>query len=91
TRVFGGQPPAITSLTNGMTYLLLDGPQQQLQLGCTTGNDVQQVYWYINDEFVASAAPGQQIGFTPTTPTVKISCTDDKGRNSNIVVKVNRG
>jgi len=88
TRSFDGQQPVINSLTNGMVYIITDRQQQQLQLSCTTANDVQKVYWYINDRFLKSTKIGEKTFFIPATPDVKISCTDDKGRNANIRIKV---
>ena len=88
TRMFQGQPPQITSLTNGMTYLIADKGQQKLQLSCNAGSDVQKVYWYVNDQFYAETKAGEKIFFNAATPVIKISCTDDKGRNTNIQIKV---
>ena len=88
TRMFEGQPPVITSLTNGMTYLVADKEEQKLQLSCTTGNDVHKVFWYINDKFYQAADAKQKIFFSAHAQDLKISCTDDKGRNSNIRIKV---
>ncbi len=88
TRTFQGQAPIITSLTNGMTYLIADKGEQKFQLACTTGTDVQKVYWYINDKYYTTASANQKIFFTASTPIIKISCTDDKGRNCNIRIKV---
>ena len=88
TRTFQGKAPAITSLTNGMTYLIADKEEQKLQLACATGADVQKVYWYINNKYFATTATNQKLFFAATTPTIKISCTDDKGRTTSIEVKV---
>lgn len=91
TRTFHDQPPIITSLTNGKVYLLMQKQEQKMQLACTAASDVHKVYWYINDKFFAAADADKKIFFTPTignTPTLKISCTDDKGRNANIQIKV---
>lgn len=88
TRTFQGQAPLITSLTNGMTYLIVDKEQQQLQLACTPAMDVQKVYWYINDKYYATAEAGKRLFFKPTSTTLKISCTDDKGRVANITITV---
>ncbi|RYD57728.1 MAG: penicillin-binding protein 1C [Sphingobacteriales bacterium] len=87
-RVFDGRSPIITSLTNKLSYIIVDKESQQLQLKCNTANDVKQVYWYINDNFYASATPAEKKFFIPSTPRVKISCTDDKGRNTDIEIKV---
>jgi penicillin-binding protein 1C len=88
TRVFKGQAPVITSLTNGMTYLIENKEQQKLQLSCTAANDVHKVYWYINDKFYAVTKANEKMFFSAQTQLMKISCTDDKGRNTNIEIKV---
>ena len=88
TRVFKGQAPVITSLTNGMTYLIENKEQQKLLLSCTTANDVHKVYWYINDHFYAATKANEKIFFSAPAKSLKISCTDDKGRNTNIEIKV---
>ncbi len=88
TRSFEGTPPAITSLTNGMTYIIENKDEQKLQLSCNTGSDVQKVYWYINDKFYAACAAHQKVFFKADGTRLKISCSDDKGRNTNIEIKV---
>ncbi len=88
SRIFEGQPPVITSLTNKLNYIIVDKESQELQLLCTAANDVRQVYWYINDRFYKSASPGEKLFFVPETPKIKISCTDDKGRNTDIEITV---
>lgn len=87
-RMFDGDPPYITSLTDNSTYIIVDKEQQQLQLLCTASNDVKRVYWYINDKFYTSTKVGEKAFFLPTNTRVKISCADDKGRNVDINIKV---
>jgi penicillin-binding protein 1C len=87
-RLFDGQAPQISTLQNGMTYLIIDKGKQSLQLGCKTANDVQKVYWYLNDKFYASALANEKIDFMPEVGAIKISCTDDKGRNANVEIEV---
>lgn len=81
SRVLDGVAPVITSLTHKLTYIILDKNSGKLQLACTAGNDVKQVYWYINDRFFASSGAAERLFFIPETNHVKISCSDDKGRN----------
>jgi penicillin-binding protein 1C len=57
-------------------------------LQARTANDVARLYWYINDEFYKSTAPGEKQFFVPKAGQVKISCTDDKGRNRDIYIRV---
>lgn len=87
-RLFEGQAPVINTLQPGMTYLIMDKGKQQLQLGCQTASDVRKVYWYINDRFFAAADAKEKIFFNPAGSVVKVSCTDDKGRVSDLEVKV---
>ena len=69
-------------------YLISRKKPEPLQLRCNTGNDVSRVYWYINDKFYkASDAKARQF-FIPEEGPVKISCTDDKGRNCNSWIRV---
>jgi len=87
-RVYHNDSPVIASLTDGKEYILYANAKQQLQLAFTATSDVTEVYWYINDKFFKEATRGQKLFFTPTAGMIKISCSDDKGRNTDIVVKV---
>ncbi len=88
THTLQGRGPIITSLTNGMTYIIENRAEQKLQLSCSVANDVKKVYWYINDRFFATADANQKLFFSAVAAIIKISCSDDKGRNTNIEVKV---
>ncbi|MDX1956519.1 MAG: penicillin-binding protein 1C, partial [Chitinophagaceae bacterium] len=86
--IFKGKAPLILSPTaNGEYYISKKNPEP-LQLACQTGNDVDRVYWYVDDQFYRSASPGEKLFFVPREGPVKISCTDDKGRNNNIRITV---
>ncbi len=88
SRLFDGQAPVINTLQPGMTYIIIDKGKQGLQLGCQAASDVRRVYWYINDRFLVAAGTKEKVFFTPAGSMVKISCTDDKGRVSDIEVKL---
>ncbi len=87
THNFSGNPPVITSLTNGLTYIIENPEMQQLQLSCVAAGDVSKVFWYINDRIYATAEVGERLFFKATTSTIKISCVDDKGRKTDINIK----
>ena len=61
---------------------------EPLLLRCRVTNDVARVYWYINDQFFKSGGARGKEFFVPDEGPVKISCTDDKGRNRNIWIRV---
>ncbi len=87
-RILTEYPPAITSPIGNKTYILERGEKQELMLSCAASNDVSTIYWYINDKFIASAKPGKSVFFTPVSGEIKISCSDDKGRNTDIYIHV---
>ena len=87
--IFKGAAPAITSPVNGTTYLINKKNPEPLELICKTANDVSKVYWYINNKFYKSSNAGEKQFFVPEEGPVKISCTDDKGRNRDIKITVN--
>ncbi len=86
--IFKGAAPAITSPVNGTEYLINKKDPEPLQLICKTANDVSKVYWYINNKFFKSSNAGEKQFFVPEEGPVKISCTDDKGRNRDIKITV---
>lgn len=87
-KVFVGGAPAITSPRNGAEYLISSKHPEPLQLTCQTGNDVSKVYWYINNRFYKTADVKTKQFFIPEEGPVKISCTDDKGRNRDVWIRV---
>jgi len=86
-RIFTDKPPVITSLVDNKEYLV-EKADPQLQLSCNADNDVKMVYWYINNRFYKSSRANEKIFFTPMTGKIKISCSDDKGQNKDINIKV---
>jgi penicillin-binding protein 1C len=60
----------------------------ELKLKCSASNDVSQVYWYVNDKYIARSKPDDAVFFKPDDGRLKISCTDDKGRTANVHISV---
>jgi penicillin-binding protein 1C len=87
-KIFKGDGPAITSPTNGSEYFINTKDPEPLQLSAKVGTDVTKLYWYINDQFYKISNTGESQFFLPKEGPVKISCTDDKGRNRNITIRV---
>jgi len=87
TRIYTANAPEITSLNDGMDYIF-ENKTGQLALTCNADNEVKEVYWYVNDKFYRAAGVHDKIFFTPQSGDIKISCADDKGRNTNVKVKV---
>ena len=87
-KIFRGNGPGITSPVNGTEYLISKSSPEPLQLTASVGNDVTKLYWYINDQYYKTTSRGEKQFFVPAEGPVKISCTDDKGRNRDIWIKV---
>lgn len=88
-KLAGGDGPVIKAPLNGSEYYREKSDPEPLQLSARAGNDVQRVYWYLNDRFYKSAAPGEKLFFLPESDgPLKIACTDDKGRNRTIRIEV---
>jgi penicillin-binding protein 1C len=88
TRVFAQQGPQIISPNDGSEYFINPHQPQQLQLSCQADNEVKVVYWYLNDKLYRKAAPTEGVFFSPQAGSLKISCADDKGRNTDIRISV---
>ena len=89
-RVFGEGAPLIVSPNQGSEYYIRRDEPQQLLLSCQAANNVEEVYWYINDKLYQKGTPTEAVFVSPPPGRVKISCSDDKGRNTDIWIAVKR-
>lgn len=80
--------PKIVSLNNNATYYINQNEPEELVLKCQTTNDVQRVFWYVNDILLTSSNPKKSIEWMPQVGINKISCSDNMGRNTNITIEV---
>jgi penicillin-binding protein 1C len=87
-KIFSEGSPQITSPVSHMEYLINKKDREPLQLICKPADDVSKVYWYINNKFYKACNVGEKQFFTPDEGPIKISCTDDKGRNKDIWITV---
>jgi penicillin-binding protein 1C len=87
-KLFREEAPVVTSPANGSEYLINRKDPEPLLLRCRVSNDVAKVFWYINDKFYKTDEAGAKEFFVPDEGPVKISCTDDKGRNRNVWIRV---
>ncbi len=87
-RLMTGSAPDITSPANENEYFVDIEDSMQIMLSCNAANDVEKVYWYINKKFYKSSPANKKIFFLPPEGRVRISCSDDKGRNNDINITV---
>lgn len=86
--LFNNEKPQIISPKSEFEYLISRKDPEPLQLQCRAGNDVSQVYWYIDNHFYKTGNAKSPLYFMPAEGPVKISCTDDKGRNRDVWIRV---
>ena len=87
-RVSGLVGPMITSLNEGSEYFINPAQPAELELGCQAANDVETVFWYLNDKLYRRSSPTEAVFFRPRPGPLKISCADDRGRHSELRVLV---
>ncbi len=90
TRVFHSDAPEIVTPADGREYLVDVNEPPEMLLTCHADNDVKQVYWYVNDRFYKAAKATERVFFLPEPGEIKISCSDDKGRNTDIKIVVKK-
>ena len=88
TTVWPDKGPIIKSPQHRAEYLISKQHPEPLLLECQPANDVAMVHWYINNKHYKTAPARDRVFFMPNEGQVKISCTDDKGRNRDVMIDV---
>ena len=89
-RVFPNQGLEIVSPVDKLEYYVDVNDENQIQLIAQSPSNATKYYWYIDDEFYKSSNRNESIYFTPKEGKLKISCSDDRGRNQDIVIYVKK-
>jgi penicillin-binding protein 1C len=87
-RVSGQAGPQIVSLNDNSEYYINPKQSADMELRCQAANDVQVVYWYLNDRLFRRARPAESIFFHPKPGQLKVSCADDKGRHRDLRILI---
>ncbi len=87
-RIFRENSPQITSPIKNVEYFIDKIDSTKIMLSADVSPDVDTVYWYINNKFIASRRSNKKLFVIPPSGKIKISCTDDKGRNTNIFIVI---
>lgn len=80
--------PKIILPVNNKEYFIEKAVPTEIQLKSIVPQDVAKVYWYINNKFYKEAKPKEDVFFLPAEGITKISCSDDRGRNSSVQISV---
>ena len=87
-RLLSGCNPVITSPVHENEYYVNVKDSMEIMLSCNVANDVEKIYWYIDNKYLCSVVANKTTFFQPHEGRVEISCSDDKGRNTDIVIYV---
>jgi penicillin-binding protein 1C len=88
SRIHESNAPKIISPVNNKEYIVEKDDPAEIALKCTVHNEVKKVFWYVNNEFYKEAFAYEKLFIKPTEGKIKISCSDDKGRNTDISIVV---
>jgi penicillin-binding protein 1C len=82
TLVATGIAPHITSPSSGLTYQVRPDriDDERIPLEATTDSDVEWVYWFANDRFIAKVSRDQPYFWQPEFGDYTILAIDDLGR-----------
>jgi len=87
TRLFAGDGPTIISPSQEMTYYLVS-PQQQITLHATSGQDVNEHIWYLDDRYLSRNRANEKLFLRLIDGDHTVACVDDKGRMSSVRIRV---
>jgi penicillin-binding protein 1C len=89
-----GDAPQILSPLRGSTYVLRpDQPERsRIALNATADADAHALYWFVDNAFVGTGAPGQPLYWQPATAgKFRVRAVDDHGRSDDRPLNVSTG
>lgn len=90
-RVGTGLNPEITAPLKNVAYSLRGAELGQKSLDFTANSRSGRLYWFVNGQFLASAAPRQSVPFLPRKAgQFRVQVFDDEGRSAERVLKIER-
>jgi penicillin-binding protein 1C len=87
---FADDGPKILSPSADMQYFLDEDAPREIRLQAASDATVTAYYWYIDDKFYQRSGTAEKVFFLPKPGKHKISCMDDKGRSTSIVVDIEK-
>ena len=86
-----GQAPQITSPLRGETYTrrISRGGEERIALNATVDASVQNVYWFVGDDFIGAAKAGEALLWQPELAgNFTLRAVDDHGRADARALKI---
>ena len=83
------QKPDIYS-PNENTEYLLDTDQPEIPLRAGASKEIAELHWFANDVYLKSSKPNETVFAVLEEGSTKISCVDERGRKSEVLVRVKK-
>jgi penicillin-binding protein 1C len=86
-----GVAPEITAPLKNVSYSLRADELGQKSLDFAANSRSARLYWFVNGQFIASAAPGQSVPFLPRkVGNFQVQVFDDEGRSAVRRLRIER-
>jgi penicillin-binding protein 1C len=86
-----GEKPIIISPNDDVIYFVrnyLPVELQQISLEASISGSAKNLFWFIDGELFGKSRPGEKLFYTPKIGIHKLTCSDDEGRSSSMVLKI---
>lgn len=85
-----GRAPHIVSPSSGVTYHVRPEriESERVAFQATTDGDVQSLYWFVNDRFIAKVAHDEPLLWPPRAGRYNVVAVDDAGRSHSRTLTV---
>lgn len=80
--------PKIISPSAEFEYFIERGNEEEILLQAASHPNVKTHYWFVNDKYYKKCAPSEKVFLIPSKGELKITCMDDRGRESTVKIKV---
>ncbi|MCS7076399.1 MAG: penicillin-binding protein 1C [Bacteroidia bacterium] len=87
-RLLSIQGPQIISPLPNYEYVIEKNNPMEVVLQAASESRVRTHFWYINGVFYRKALAGEKVFYKPHNTITKITCTDEMGRSSHIILRV---
>jgi penicillin-binding protein 1C len=85
-----GIAPKIISPMHNTEYFVSPGESKfnDLPLKAIADADVDEIYWFIDEEFIGRSKPGETQFWSLQPGTFQVGVLDDKGRSNSVTLKI---
>lgn len=83
-----GSGPKILSPATRNQYYIESNSGQQVLLQAATDAQTHRIHWYINGQYYKTVAPEEKVFYPPTPGRMQVTCVDERGRKSEVIVTI---